>query len=156
MRIRLLLLAALVLPGALAAQQQSKTDEEIRARVETWEKAIAAKDTAAIRSLHAKDAMVMPPNGKALRGQDALVGMWAEVVNMPNVELDLNPEDVMASKSGDLAIETGIWTLEFDDARAQGGKTQDNGKYVVVWRKEGGQWHVVRDIWNSDRAMPGM
>ena len=24
-------------------------------------------------------------------------------------------------------------------------------KYAVVWRKEGGQWKLLQDIWNSDK-----
>ena len=30
----------------------------------------------------------------------------------------------------------------------------DHGKYIVVWKKVGGQWKLHRDIFNSDVAPP--
>jgi len=27
-----------------------------------------------------------------------------------------------------------------------------NGKYVVIWKRDGGQWRIHRDIWNT--SMP--
>jgi hypothetical protein len=29
------------------------------------------------------------------------------------------------------------------------GKVLDQGKYVVVWKRELGQWKLYRDIWNT-------
>jgi hypothetical protein len=34
----------------------------------------------------------------------------------------------------------------------EGGKLLDTGKYVVVWKREQGQWKLHRDIWNT--SMP--
>jgi len=156
MRNRLILLVLLVLPGVLTAQQNSKVDKEIRAQVDAWEKAIAAKDTAAIRALHAKDAVAMPPNGKAEEGQDAIAAMWTRDVSMPGVKFDLRTTDVMASRSGDLAVESGTFTFEADSPQPGGAKMQDSGKYITIWQKQGGKWRVVRDIWNSDTPRPEM
>ncbi len=35
-----------------------------------------------------------------------------------------------------------------------GSKNVDKGKYIVVWKKENGDWKVWRDIWNSDNPPP--
>jgi len=45
---------------------------------------------------------------------------------------------------GDTANEVGTYALT-----GEGGKQLDNGKYVVVWKLEGGQWKIHRDIWNT-------
>jgi ketosteroid isomerase-like protein len=39
--------------------------------------------------------------------------------------------------------------------QAEGGQVIDNGKYVVLWRREAGQWKLHRDIWNSSQPAPG-
>jgi len=49
--------------------------------------------------------------------------------------------------NGDLLAEEGTASL-FD----QKGTELDHAKYLVVWKKENGQWKLFRDIWNSDRA----
>jgi ketosteroid isomerase-like protein len=30
----------------------------------------------------------------------------------------------------------------------------DTGKYVVVWKRVGGRWKLLRDIWNTSRPAP--
>ncbi len=34
-------------------------------------------------------------------------------------------------------------------------KSLDKGKYVVVWKKQNGNWKMYRDIWNSNMPAPG-
>jgi ketosteroid isomerase-like protein len=50
---------------------------------------------------------------------------------------------------GDTAHEVGTWVL-----KAKDGTAVDNGKYIVIWKKEGGQWRLHRDIWNSSTPPP--
>jgi ketosteroid isomerase-like protein len=46
---------------------------------------------------------------------------------------------------GDTALEVETYALI-----GEGGKTLDTGKYVVVWKRQGGQWKIHRDIWNTN------
>ena len=32
------------------------------------------------------------------------------------------------------------------------GQIADHGKFVVIWRNEGGTWKLFQDIWNSSVA----
>jgi ketosteroid isomerase-like protein len=50
---------------------------------------------------------------------------------------------------GDLAAETGKYDLTGAD-----GTVLDSGKYVVVWKREGGHWKLHRDIWNTSMPAP--
>jgi ketosteroid isomerase-like protein len=50
---------------------------------------------------------------------------------------------------GDTAHEVGTYVLT-----GEGGKTIDSGKYVVVWKRQGGQWKLHRDIWNTNMPAP--
>jgi ketosteroid isomerase-like protein len=51
---------------------------------------------------------------------------------------------------GETAYEVGKYALT-----GEGGKVLDNGKYIVVWKREQGKWRLHRDIWNSSMPMSG-
>jgi hypothetical protein len=34
------------------------------------------------------------------------------------------------------------------------GEVMDRGKYIVVWKDEGGKWKLHREIWNSSLPSP--
>jgi len=59
-------------------------------------------------------------------------------------------ETVEAEGHGDTAIEIGKYTLSWE-----AGNVMDRGKYVVIWKQEGGQWKLHRDIWNSSLSAQG-
>jgi ketosteroid isomerase-like protein len=50
---------------------------------------------------------------------------------------------------GDIAIEVSKYTLQ-----GEGGQALDTGKYIVIWKQEGGQWKLHRDIFNSSMPAP--
>lgn len=123
-------------------------ERALREQVTRWNAAVPAGDTAFIRALHASDAVVMPANGPAARGGDAIVEMWSGLMNTPGMRLDIQPSSFDFSSGGDMAYELGTYTLQVP---VEGGEPmRDTGKYLVLWEKRDGAWKVVADIWNSD------
>jgi ketosteroid isomerase-like protein len=57
---------------------------------------------------------------------------------------------VEAEKQGDTVIEVSKFKLLGD-----GGQLMDEGKYIVIWKQEVGQWKLHRDIFNSSLPAPG-
>ena len=55
-------------------------------------------------------------------------------------------ETIDLEEHGDTAIETGHYVL-----KADGGVVADHGKYIVVWKNEGGTWKLHKDIWNTNQ-----
>jgi ketosteroid isomerase-like protein len=51
---------------------------------------------------------------------------------------------------GDTAWEVGRYTVP-----GEGGKVLDTGDYVVIWKREGGEWKLHRDIWTTNTPAPG-
>jgi ketosteroid isomerase-like protein len=51
--------------------------------------------------------------------------------------------------NGDVVSEVGRYVLGGAD-----GQELDEGKYVVVWRKEGDAWKLHRDIFNTSMPPP--
>jgi len=50
---------------------------------------------------------------------------------------------------GDTVFEVGKYTLF-----GEGDQVLDNGKYIVIWKKDGEQWKLHRDIFNSNMPLP--
>jgi ketosteroid isomerase-like protein len=71
--------------------------------------------------------------------------MWQGVLDSGIASADLTTTEVHAE--GNLAYEVGTYIMNTKD-----GKMADKGKYVVVWMKEGNDWKLHRDIWNT--SMP--
>ena len=136
-----------------AASALSSADEEaIRGQVARWLELVKSKDSAAIAQLYTEDGAVMPPNATISKGRTAIQQTWASMMSTPGFELTFAPEQIILSGSGDMALDRGTYRLAF----APSGKAQtDTGKYVVVWRKVGGEWKAAADIFNSDLPAGG-
>jgi uncharacterized protein (TIGR02246 family) len=143
---RLLALAAVVLAGAAVSAA-----EDVRAAIETNNKAFSAAvargDAAAVAALYTSTAQALPPGGEIARGRDAIQKAFQGMIDAGATDLTLSTLEVEAH--GDTAHEVGTWAL-----KAKDGAALDNGKFIVIWKKEAGQWRLHRDIWNSSTPPP--
>jgi len=103
-------------------------------------------DPEAMSMLYTLDAKLLPANGALIDGREAIKTYWTEGMAQASSELVL--ETVNATGYGDLAIEEGRYKIKV------GSEEVDMGKYIVTWKKEGGQWKLHQDIWNSDLPLP--
>jgi uncharacterized protein (TIGR02246 family) len=144
---RVVSLAAAISASAVAAGAQ---DAAVRAAIEAGNKkfsAAAAKgDAATVSSLYTADAEALPPNSDVVKGRAAIQAMWQGVFGSGVTGVDLTTLEVEAH--GNSAHEVGTYVIKVKDAVA------DRGKYVVVWKKVGGQWQLHRDIWNTSQPAP--
>jgi uncharacterized protein (TIGR02246 family) len=122
----------------------------VRADIEAVNKqltgAFAKKDAAAAAALYTTDAVAYPPNGPAVSGRAAIQKMWAGVIASGVTDATLTTAEVDAQ--GNIAWETGTYVMRV------AGKPVDNGKYIVIWKREQGQWRLHRDIWNTNMPAP--
>jgi uncharacterized protein (TIGR02246 family) len=133
--------------NSAAALDTGADEQAIRGQVDRWLQLVKAKDAAAIAELYTEDGAVMPPNGPIGKGRAAIQQTWASLMRTPGFGLTFVPEQIIVSSSGDMALDRGTYRLEVaPDGTAQ----TDTGKYVVVWRKIGGEWKAAADIFNSD------
>jgi ketosteroid isomerase-like protein len=134
---------ACALAMAAAAVAGPAEEQAVRDRDAHWNQVLAAKDLDGILAMYAPDATFMPANAPALQGP-GLRAAWSGLVGAPGFKLVLKAEQLTSSKSGDLVIDRGSYVLDIT------GQPQDRGKYVVVWKKVGGEWKAFHDIFNSD------
>lgn len=107
-----------------------------------FESAIQKGDSAAIAGYYASDALVMPPNSEAVRG-NGILNFWGGSLRQGVKDLQLETTDLVTG--GDLISETGNYEMF-----GAGKKSLDKGKYLVVWKKEDGVWKIYRDMFSSN------
>ena len=138
--------------NSAVAVDHDADEQAIRGQVDRWLQFVKAKDAAGIAALYTEDGAVMPPNAPIGKGRAAMQQTWASMMQTPGFDLTFVPGQIIVSSSGDMALDRGTYRL----AVAPNGTAQtDTGKYVVVWRKIGGDWKAAADIFNSDLPTSG-
>ena len=133
---------------AQQAVDRAAEEEKIRELDRRWVEAVQAGDFEAAGKFYAEDGLIMPPGAAQGAGTKAAAEFWKAISELPNGSMDFGPTRIEVAESGDMAYEVGTWTLGFDGDQ---GRVEDEGKYVVVWTKQDGEWRVAADIFNSDR-----
>lgn len=141
------LLAATGLLAPAAAFADPATQAAIEAQYVKFSAAVAAGKADDVAALYTKDAILMPPGAPPMVGRAAIAQTFGAVMGMgiTGVKLEVQDLDVL----GDTAIEGGAYTL-----MAKGDQVADQGKYLVIWKREGGTWYLHRDIFNTNMAPP--
>ena len=93
-------------------------------------------------SLYTSDGMLLPPGAGVQEGSKAIQDFWQMVMNLGVKRAQLST--VQVDKEGNMAVEVGNYKLS-------GAENQmlDEGKYIVVWKKQNDAWKLHKDIWNT-------
>ena len=145
---RRIFLATLVIVAstAFAYSQTSATRKAIEANIKSFVEALNKGDAAAVAQMYAADAKVLPPNEKIVEGRANIQAFWQGAIGAGLKMTSLTPTTI--TPAGNLLVETGKYVMTIP---AGGATMTDEGKYVVVWRREGRNWKIIRDIFNSDK-----
>jgi len=135
--------------STLAARAMETEAQTIRALSARWLRAADSRDAARVAPFYTEDGAFLVPNVPLARGRAAVQAVWSQLLAAPNLELAWTPSSVDVAQAGDMACEIGSHRLGMD---GPAGRIDDEGKYVVVWRKAEQGWQVAADIFNSSRA----
>lgn len=136
----ILVLFAATISGLNAGQMKGK--DAISAVNQQFEKAFKAQNADDLAALYTLQGQVMPTNADFVTGRDNIRTFWAGAFKSGLAEAKLS--SVELTVFGETAIEIGKYVLNNPE-----GKQADQGKYIVIWQKENGQWKLHRDIFNS-------
>jgi len=109
-----------------------------------WMEAFNAGDPVTIAGLSSENGALLPPNGRAIVGRDAIYSYWKDLLTDSATTVELvNVETVV---EGDLGYKAG----RFELVDAATGASVDKGKYIQIWKRSPqGYWELHRDMWNS-------
>lgn len=132
----------------MSQSTSTEVRDDIAAANKGFMAAFKRGDAAGLAALYTENGQILPPNSDSMTGQKAIQAFWQAVMDMGIKEAKL--EIVEAEAHGDTAIEISKFTLHGEE-----GQVLDQGKYIVVWKQEDGQWKLHRDIFNSSMPAPG-
>lgn len=102
-------------------------------------------DAAACAAAYTTDAHLMFQHTPTVTGHDAIQAFWQGVIGMGAKDATLVTDELL--DCGDTQVDRGRYTLTLG---SDGGDVTDEGKYVVVWKQEGGAWKIHWDSFSSD------
>jgi len=109
-----------------------------------WMEAFNSGDAVTIAGLSSENGALLPPNGRAIIGRDAIFSYWRDLLADSGTKVELvNIETVV---EGDLGYKAG----RFELVDSTTGASEDQGKYIQIWKRSPqGYWELHRDMWNS-------
>ena len=128
--------------------------EAVSTLMEQWVSAVNAGDVDAWLATLADDATIMPPNGPAVSGKEAL-GPWMSQTFFDPFDTQLSSPSDEFVVGGDLVIARGTYHLSLNPK--DGSQTvEDNGKYVDVFKRQSdGSFKFKIVMWSSNNPPSG-
>ena len=123
----------------------SEAAKAIEAVNQAFENGFKQSSAAEIAAVYTQEGQLLPPNGEFVSGSSAIEAFWQSAIDSGIKQADL--ETIELDQQGDTAIEVGRYTLS-----GSAGATLDQGKYIVVWKLENGEWKYHRDMWSSSQS----
>jgi ketosteroid isomerase-like protein len=96
-------------------------------------------DSMALASHYATDAAILLPKSEPIKGRDIL-SAWGSMLRAGAEETTFQTIDLIGSN--DFLIETGYISTKGSDNSIY------KSKYLVVWKKQNGEWKLYRDMIN--------
>ena len=132
------LMAALL--GTAGATRLDDAHRSIEAQLKVLMTALAGNDASAAAQVFTTDAKLSVPGAETvIAGRSAIADFWRSALARGLTALEMSTTELEGE--GDLRIETGTYTA-LGANRAEAGR----GHYLLVWKKEGGAWKILRDF----------
>lgn len=134
-----------VLAGCASSVNVEQERTALMAMDREWSQ--AATDLDKWGSYFATDATAYPAGMPAVSGADAIKKTFADMMKSPGFALSWTANKADVAASGDIGYTTGTYEMTMAGM-------SEKGKYVSVWKKQGGAWKVTDDIFNADAPPP--
>lgn len=140
----LLTLLSVFMLAACGDGSQMETDlAGLRDMGDNFQVQLNIRDAAALAAIYAANGSVMPPNAETVTGREAVEAFWGEFLATGNI---INIKDTQVRANGNIGYKVGTFTIA-----SPYNQLLDKGKYIEVWHHDDAGWHLMYDIFNSDR-----
>tara|TARA_Y100000746_G_scaffold212992_1_gene205217 strand:+ start:631 stop:1008 length:378 start_codon:yes stop_codon:yes gene_type:complete len=116
--------------------------EEITRTNELFSEAFKRGDAEGVANLYTEAGQLGPANSDFLTGRSAIQGFIQGMMDSGIQSIQLITNEL--EEFDDTAIEIGRFVLKTGD-----NQIADEGKFIVIWKLESGNWKLHRDIINS-------
>ena len=116
--------------------------EEITRTNELFSEAFKRSDAEGVANLYTEAGQLGPANSDFLTGRSAIQGFIQGMMDSGIQSIQLITNEL--EEFEDTAIEIGRFVLKTGD-----NQIADEGKFIVIWKLESGNWKLHRDIINS-------
>ena len=103
---------------------------------------VARRNIDALDHVYTQDARILPPGAEMVSGRANIKNFWKSAIDSMGVKA-VKLQTVDFEPVGDKGFEIGRATLEF-----AAGTPPVDVKYVVLWRRENGEWKWHVDMWS--------
>ena len=133
-----------------SGKQTGDDEQTIRRLRANFNRAIAAHDVSALPKFWREDVHVTTGAGRQLSGRDAVRAAFEAIfADATFITYTRTPGKVELSASGVRAAESGHWLGQW---KKPDGMMEWRGTYLVMWRKEDGQWLIQSELYVSLRC----
>lgn len=130
-------------PGA---SNSSADSVAVMAAIEQYRQAWINSDTSAALARISNDIRILISGIPDIAGREATRKLFVDEMATYRIPvLTLNHQDVIVR--GDLAIDIG--TYEETQMPSSGVPIHGRGRFMTIWRREGGEWRIVRYMLNA-------
>ena len=140
--------AILIAVSQLYAQVEDEMKAKFNELNKKFSKMMLDNDLEGMLSYYSENPISMPSYQPMLRSLDAMRESHKQQheMGMKITAFELTATDVIVE--GNIAVEIGTYTISMD--MEEMGAMDDHGKYMNVWEKQGGDWKLRADMWNTD------
>lgn len=144
------LIALIFITGCVQKENENKLEteqvdlsileKEIELRLREFEKNLQNGDSIALGNMYLANAVIMP----STVGRENIVKNFGSMIRDSITGSSFNTIGLWGNDQLLVEEGTGIWTHE-------NGQVVGRGTYLVVWKKENGNWKILRDIWFPEK-----
>ncbi len=144
----LICVAILFMASQLYAQGEADMKAKFNELNKKFSKMMLDNDLEGMLSYYSENPISMPSYQPMLRSLDAMRESHKQQheMGMKITAFEITATDVIVE--GNIAVEIGTYTISME--MAEMGAMDDHGKYMNVWEKQGGDWKLRADMWNTD------
>jgi ketosteroid isomerase-like protein len=140
-------LVVLALLAGLAGCQGAGSPETFpEALAASWLGSFNGGDVPGLAMMYSEDAEVLPPDSPVVAGHSAIEDFW-QAYQPGQVRIEVSQVDTR--KLGDLWYREGAYVAQFP-----GEGEPRVGKFIELWKKDGNNWLLYRQMWNRNAPPP--
>jgi len=144
------LLAMLVFFSFRGAYSQINKNDSIEKKIitkniKTFSEYYTTGNYEALVNMYCKDGIILPPGADIIKGREDIKQRWIlpEGVSVRYHKITPIEISIKEGRAYDVGYYQGTTIKRNSD------KVNFEGKYLIVWKKEDGDWKIYADAWNG-------